>query len=73
MVNEFSTFKDYLEMLMGKANCKTPQEEESSSLFHFPFTTTASNDTSANDTNYQSSNLTSMDTNNEIPIEHPKG
>ena len=73
MVNEFSTFKDCLEMLMGKANCKTPQEEKPSSSFHFPFTTTASNDTSANDINYQSSNLTSVDTNNEIPIKLSKG
>ena len=55
---------------MGKVTCKTPQEEKS---LHFPFTTTASNDTSANDSDYQSSNLNSMDTNNEIPIEHPKG
>ena len=70
MVNNFSTFEDCFKMLMEKVVCKTPQEEKS---LHFPFTTTASNDTSANDSNYQSSNLTSMDTNTEIPIEHPEG
>ena len=70
MVNDFSTFEDCLEMLMKKATCKTPQEEKS---LHFPFTTTASDDTSAIDCNYQSSNLTSMATNNEIPIQLSKG
>ena len=70
MINDFSTFEDCLKMLMEKAVCETPQEEKS---LHFPFATTASNDTSANDSNYQSSNLTSTDANTEIPIEHPEG
>ena len=70
MVNDFSTCEDCLEMLMEKATCKTPQEEKS---LHFPFTTIASNDTSANESNCQPPNLTSVDTNNEIPIEHLKG
>ena len=70
MVNDISTFEDCLEMLMEKATCKTPQEEKS---LYFPFTTTASNDTTANDCNYQSLNVTSVGTNNEIPLEYPKG
>ena len=53
---------------MGKATCKIPKEEKS---LHLPFTSTVSNDTSANDSNYQSSNLTLVDTNNEVAVEHP--
>ena len=56
-------------MLMETATYKTPQEEKS---LHFPFTTTAINDNSANDNDYQSSNLTTLDTNNGFPVEQPK-
>ena len=63
MFNIFYLFEDCLEMLMEKAACKTPQEEKS---FHFPFTSAAVND-------HQSLSCTSLDVNNEIPIEHHKG
>ena len=56
-------------MLMETATYKTPQEEKS---LHFPFTTTAINDNSANDFDYQSSNLTMLDANNEFPVEQSK-
>ena len=51
---------------METATYKTPQEEKS---LHFPFTTTAINN---NDNDYQSSNLTTLDTNNGFPVEQPK-
>ena len=56
-------------MLMETATCKTPQEEK---CLHFPCATAAINNNSANDFDYQSSNLTPLDTNNEFPVEHPK-
>ena len=49
---------------METATYKTPQEEKS---LHFPFTTTA-----INDNDYQSSNFTTLDTNNGFPVEQPK-
>ena len=55
---------------MEKVICRTPQEDKS---LHFPFTSAASIDNSANDSDYHSSNRTSMNANNEVPIEHPKG
>ena len=55
---------------MEKVICKTPQEEKS---LHFPFTSAAIIDNSANVSDYHSSNHTPMNANNEVPIEHPKG
>ena len=57
-------------MLMETATYKPPQEEIS---LHFPFTTTAINDNSANHSDNQSLNFPLLDINNEIPVEHPKG
>ena len=53
---------------METATYKTSQEKS----LHFPFTTTAINNNTANDFDYQSSNLTALDTNNEFPVEHPE-
>ena len=57
-------FLDCLEMLMETDIYKTPQEKQSL------LTITASNNTTANDFDYRSSNLTPLDTNNEFPVEH---
>ena len=70
MFNIFYLFEDCLEMLMEKASCKTPQEEKS---FPFPFTSAAVNDNLTNNSDRQSSSLTSLDVNNKIPKEHHKG
>lgn len=54
---------------METASCKTLQEEKS---LQFPFESTAINDKSSEDFDNQSSNLTTMGTNNDFPVEQPK-